>query len=267
MTDTVTPEQAGGEKKERRSSLWWLLLLLLLIAAGVAYYFFVIRQAGPDPDGSFRTEVFEGCDSAGNCGKFIVYAPGFDYAWQYDKAIAAARRPGRPPLASKISDDLKAAQGVVVAGLASQEGGEDFNRWLAACRAREFEGLVADVQASAGGSATIYRASLGRYRGEIPLSSADVLGPSAGQRTQVQRLMVLAYIIEAEPNIDLAEALRDGIERHVGPALADQLPEVAQQLDFENYSCWGEAFELTTIGGRMGASCYPEPASCSVFTQ
>ena len=267
MSDATTndaAEPAADERdKKRRGGMWLLLLILLLLAAGAAYYFFFTKTP-PAPDGSFRTGQFQGCDSNGNCGTFVVYAPGFEYAWAFDKASVVELPPGRTPFAQKVGDDIKSAEGVVVTGLASREGGEDFNRWLAACRANAFQSIVAKIQGRVGGEATIYRASLGRYD---PEGAAEWALDADGGDTQIERLMIMAFIIETDPNIDLSEALRDGILKNVEPALADQLPQVAEQLDFANYSCWGEAFELTTIGGRMGRSCYPEPSSCSVFTQ
>ena len=261
MNEPTTAEAAeGGEKRKRRSGLWLLLLLLLLIAAGVTYYI-SIQKPPPPPDGSFRTG-FKGCDNAGNCADFTIYAPGFAYAWEFDKAVTKPIPTGKTPFDRKIETDLKDASAVVVVGVASQEGGEDFNRWLAACRANAFEGMIAKAQGRVGGRATLYRASLGRYRGETPLDTASL---ADGSRTQVQRLLVMAFVSNPDPNTDLAAALRDGIEKNLSPALEAALPEVARQLDFEKYSCWGEAFQLTTIGGAMGNSCYPEPSDCSPF--
>lgn len=257
-------ESTVEEQPKRRRWVWLLLLLLLLLLAGLAYFF--TRPTPPNPDGSFRSATLKGCDSAGRCIDFYIYAPGFNYAWVYDRAEIAALKPGSEPFERKISDDLANAEAVVVAGLASQEGGEDFNRWLSACRARTFEGVVLDAQNSAGGSATLYRASLGRYQGEPIVAS---VGVPEGSATQLQRLLVLAFVTNSEAGVDMAEALKDGIAQFLTPELERALPEVAAQLSFDRYSCWEDEFELTPIGARS-TMCFTEltdnyQAQCAAF--
>lgn len=278
-----SPENGDGQKKKR--TLLLALLLLLLLATAVAVYVLVFMkddepQAATFGDnGEFRTS-FEGCDDAGLCAKFTIYAPGLAYSWQYDRAVPAPLPAGKEPFGALIAEDIKTSDAILVAGLSSQEGPQSFNERLATCRARAFEGIMVDAREQVGASTEIFRVALGRYNGpDAGAATASVAADApAGAGTRLQRIMVVAFISEEPTGLARAEALRNGARAHLGDALREALganeegnaaaEAVAQQLDFQRYSCWGD-FEVVALGGYAKA-CYVENPSfidayCAAF--
>lgn len=270
MTTNTTQPESGEAKK--RSRIWILLLLLLLIVAGAVYWVYFRGTTEVGDDGEFRT-TFEGCDDSGACATFSLYAPGRAYSWQYRRAVPTDIATEDEAFGAKIADDLRSADTVLVAGLASQEGGERFNERLATCRARAFEGIVIDAREDAGANAPIFRVALGQYQADddAPAASTASVAGGQGEATQIQRVMVLAFVSDIPEEINLGEALRNGADAALTNALALLENEdglVAEQLQFQRYSCWNE-LEATPLGGYARA-CYSENPSlidtlCSPF--
>ncbi len=261
------PESDGGKGKSRSTLLIAILILLLI---GFAAWYFLLRDTQTEigADGEFRTS-FEGCDDAGNCATFTIYAPGRAYAWEYRRTVPVDVPEAQDAFGAKIATDLREAEGILVAGTASQEGDRTFNERLATCRARAFEGIMVDTRDDAGSSAPIYRVALGQYRADAPAAASAGGAPGAG--TQIQRVMVLAFVKDIPEEIDLAQALRNGANEFLTAALEQLENEdgaVAEQLQFQRYSCWN-SLEATALGGYARA-CYPENPSlidtlCSTF--
>lgn len=200
-------------------------------------------------EGTFRLD-FEGCDDAGKCGLFVLYAPGKDYSWTYNRTTFDVARAGGslPDFARVLDADLRRATGVISAGLASREGTSLQNAKLSACRSKALAREIVSLQRAMGTSAKIYRTSLGRY-GEDVTGSGD---------TAIERLIVVGFIIEAEEGVDLGQAWKNGLSQNLAAALqAGVAPEIARQLDFTKYECWGDEFEITDNGLRRTA-CYRE---------
>lgn len=262
-TETNTPET--GDKKNR-SGLWILLLVLLVLLIGAVYWFFLRGDPTEVGDGSEFSTQFEGCDDAGNCAQFTIYAPGRAYAWDYRRAVPVDVDASNVAFGAKISERFEAAEAILVAGLASQEGDRRFNERLSTCRARAFEGIVISAREAANSNAPIFRLSLGQYQAEdgaalTTASAAD--GAAPGANTQIQRVMVLAFVSDIPEGIDLAQALRNGAQASLTDAL-QQLRDadgdaVADQLQFQRYSCWND-LEATALGDYAQA-CYGENPS------
>lgn len=230
-----------AERKKSNRNLWMLLGLLLLLLAGAAFWWFVLRT--PDT----FTLRFRGCDDAGKCARFTFHAPGPDYSFTLGKTTIAPVDGVSPKLEnvlSKFRDD--AQEGVIAAGLASREtGGGGFdNRKLSACRSKSLSDALLAAQPAAGIDAPMYRISLGRY-------AADDSGESGD--TAIERLVVMAFIRDADEGVDLSQALKNGVKDNLPQALARAL----RLLDFTRYECWSDEFAVTP-SGRQRAVCYAE---------
>lgn len=239
MTEATEPK----EEKRSGGGLWWLLLLLLALAvAGAGYWWWQNRETG-----RFVLPI-TACDDSDRCGDFVVFAPGFDFAWTYGKSRLNLIGEGvEPELGPEIQGYLADAEGVIVAGLASSEGGALTNRRLSACRSMRLAVLVDDAQADLGTSADLYRVSLGRYND--PQESFE--------DTEVQRLVVLTFIMDADEGLDLNQALKNGLSRDLPDALRAIVVPAVRELDFRQYDCWNNEFAITPSGDTRQA-CYRE---------
>lgn len=242
MSEATQPQPK--EEKKRGFTGWILLLLLLLAIGGAAYWWFVLRPG----DGTFSL-TFRACDTQDRCGRFKLFAPGYAYAWTYNKARLEFIDGSEPELAPVVEKDLKRAEGVIAAGLASSEGDDGVNRQLSACRSMRLATLLDDAQASLDTRADTYRISLGRYD-----DSDDEFDD-----TSIQRLVVITYIFETDPGINLNEALKDGLRLNLPEALKAILAPEVKQLNFTKYSCWDNEFNVTQRD-TIRTDCYREPS-------
>lgn len=247
-------ETTQATEEKRSGSRWWLLLLLLLLLAGGAAYWWYFMRGG---DGSFSL-TFKGCDSQNKCGRFKLFAPGYSYRWNYDTTKLDPIDGQEPELATVIEKDLKKSKAVIATGLASREGSDLHNRQLSACRSKRLATLLDDAQATVGTSAQTYRISLGRY--QQPPSEGD---------TQIERLLVMAFVLEADDGINLDEAMKAGLKSDLPQALKEVLAPIAAQLDFTSYACWNNEFHITPRDD-VRSICYNEPSAsyasfCSSF--
>ncbi|MCI4664336.1 MAG: hypothetical protein MRY74_06400 [Neomegalonema sp.] len=317
--DSDRGEDAAKPKPSRRVRLMRYAAMVaapLILLASAGYYFF---GGAPYPaDGALHT-TFKGCDAAGNCASFTLFAPGFAYGWREGKATPRPTGPDHKPFADRIGSRLYFAESVVAVGLAepgfaSKEakaaktepidwiktadvqakhsradldvktrshgdygharaskttatappkpkiglGGAATPRALAACRAKTLESMLAATKHSVESKAKIYRASLG------------VLKPAKAKKLKMAKggaPLLVIFIRHAHKDVDLADALRRGAQRHLKPALTKIAPEMAVRLSFKNYSCWGEAFALTAKKQKTTDLCHPEPLDCAHFTK
>lgn len=240
MTQADTQKRSGGR--------WLLLVLLLALLGGGAYYaykFYIENWAF-----SYR---FDGCDEAGACGKFELYAPGNHFAWTKNEATIVSD-PGADEFAAELGSRLRGSKGVIAVGLASSEGASDYNRRLSACRSRTLARKLYDTQSFAKSRTDIYRVALGRYTDDETEFS----------ETQVQRNAVFVFIESADNGIVLEEAIRAGL----GAELRAELDAYGKRfdlgdpgkLDFRNYDCWASDLKITGgVARRTGAGvCYDE---------
>lgn len=245
----------GAEKKEGSGRSWlWVLLLLLLIGGG--YYLWTTMQK-EEPvevgeDGRFKL-AFTGCDSQGRCGQFRILAPGFAYRWDYGRDTLQSINGVAPDLRAVLGDQLVDAEKVIATGLASNEGGEAFNRRLSACRSKRLAFLTDDVQLDEQTAAETYRLTLGRYQ---PALTAG----AAAEDTAIERLVVFGFQLSADEGINLDEALKDGLIQALPSALDQALGPVARQLDFTRYSCWQNEFAVTP-DAELRRACYTESSA------
>lgn len=245
MSDAVETAGEEHEKKGRRSLL--LLLLLLLLGGAIAVYFLFFRGAG----GTEFSTSYKGCDQSGACAEFTVYAPGIAYAWDFGRAQPR----DVPEDAASFADKLKSVAGdaetIIVAGLASQENTNDFNAYLSACRAHRFDGLVREALGDK--TPDIRRMLLGRYEGGST--------PTDQNATEIQRLMVVAFVKDADENVNLAEALKEGSEKVLAERLKTADEQVAAQLDFTKYHCWKDGKLEAVKSGERTKTCYTQRTS------
>lgn len=243
----------GQTKKEGRGrGLLLLLLLLLLIGGGFAWWWFNQKN-----DGSFEL-TFRACDSQDRCANFKLFAPGYDYRWEIglislEELIGEEGAARDPNLAEAIETDLRDFDAVIAAGLASREGGQFYNRRLAACRSMQLAELVEDAAQTLDLDVDLYRVSLGRYQ---PSGGQVVV---EGEDTGIERLVVLAFVSDMDPGIDLGEALKMGLEENLEPALAQTLPAIREQLTFSRYDCWRSPDDYAvTPDQQLRQACYRE---------
>lgn len=241
-------------KEDEGGSRWWLwLLLLLLLLGGAAYLWLMFSEEEPvivGDDGRFQL-TFQGCDSQGRCGDFQILAPGFGYRWDYGRDSLQAIDGRAPNLRDVINTQLLAgAERVIATGLASNEGGEDYNRRLSACRSKRLAFLVDDAQLDLGTRSPTYRLTLGRYEPDPTVITED---------TAIERLVVLGFLMRSDPGLNLDEALKDGLLNALPTALAQALGPIARQLDFTRYSCWEREFRATP-DAEVRTACYREPS-------
>lgn len=256
MAESETPNPNSKPPKTRASTRFAIGAIVVLLIAGIIGFLFMQRNFGNEGgvqyvqlEGTFRMD-FEGCDDADRCGEFVLYAPGKRYSWAYNKMTFDAARAGGslPDFAQVLDADLRRAEGVIASGLASREGSSFQNAKLSSCRSKALAREIVRLQRSLGTNATIYRTALGRY-GEDVAGSGD---------TAIERLIVLGFILEAEEDIDLGQAWRNGLTRNLADALQTGVaPEIARQLDFTKYECWGDDFEITN-NGILRTACYRE---------
>lgn len=253
MTEDTAPED---KPNTTRDVLVVVLLILVLIGTFLAYDW--LDKKG---DGSFA-HSFEACDQAGRCATVKVFAPGYAYRWAYGRDQMEAMEDGMPQLAAVVNEHLRGAQGVVATGLASHEGSDAANRRLSSCRSKRLAQMLEDAQAVANTQAQIYRVALGRYEeGGAPVLESD--------DSAIERLVVMAFILDQDPQINLTQAMRVGLREQLPPALREALRPIQRQLDFRNYACWRTEFGVTP-NAVLRQTCYREPsrsatAFCSDF--
>lgn len=245
----------------RRRRLAALAVALALVGGAAWAVFGGQRGAVFGPDSAVDI-AFRGCDDAGACGAFRLVAPGADYRWDYGSDRLQQGDGGRPSLRDVLREPLSEARLVVAAGLASNEGGETFNRRLAACRSRRLAALVADAQFDLRTTAPAYRLTLGRYAPDPSAASLDAA---------IERLVVVIFMRRANPDMALDQALKNGLADALARGLPDAPAPIARQLDLPRYSCWANEFAATPAGAPRDA-CFDEPADpqelealCAVF--
>lgn len=237
-----------AEATEKKSSTgrWLILLLLLLLIAGGAYWYLFLRDTG-----RFALR-FEGCDKAGKCAQFTMFAPGYNYSFTKGKTSLAPIEGQVPDFTPEVASFMKEAnKGVIVAGLASREAGETGafdNRKLSACRSIAMSETIASVQKATGNTAPTYRVTLGRY----------AVAEEAGADTSVERLAVMVFIREADDGVDLSEAVRQGLANALPAALVKAFDRIKRQLDFTKYECWNDNDFKITVSNEARVACYPE---------
>ena len=239
--------QADTEKKSGGGALLIIMLLTLLGAGAYVAYLFYFTENWAF---SYR---FKGCDAAGKCGQFELYAPGNHFAWTKGAATIVSD-PGPEEFAKELGGRLRAAEGVIAVGLASSEGSIAANRRLTACRSLVLARKLDAAQGPAKSSTQIYRAPLGRYTDRATAFSA----------TNVQRNAVFVFIEESEGGLVFEEAIRAGL----GPELRAELDAYSKRidlgdpgkLDFRNYDCWADDLKISKgLGRRDGAgACFDE---------
>ena len=261
MSEPTEPRPDGTDFADKHDPMRDAVVIgvLLLMLAGLfgAFYWSSLRIG----DGSFAHR-FQGCDADGRCATIKIYAPGFDYRWTYGSVALEVEDPRRGRLAPLISEDLLDAEAVIAAGLASHEGGDDYNRRLSACRSKYLAQLIEDAQAVVNSDAPLYRVALGRYQ------------PSDGEYFEnddsaIERMIVMAFVLDQDPGLDLEQALRQGLTAELPLALEAALEPLQRQLDFRNYACWSDEFAVTE-NSELRQICYTEPspnptAFCSDF--
>lgn len=250
----MTTNDAQTEGKEERSRRGWLWLLLLLLLIGGGYLAWLLLQK-EEPvqigeDGRFQL-IFEGCDSQGRCGEFLILAPGFAYRWDYGRDTLQSIDGVAPDLKAVIGDKLAGSEKIIATGLASNEGGEPFNRRLSACRSKRLAFLVDDAQLDLKTTIETYRLTLGRYQPNPNVKPED---------TAIERLVVFGFQRRADAGMNLDEALKDGLIKALPTALDKALGPVARQLDFTRYSCWNNEFKVTP-DSELRQACYRETSA------
>ena len=239
--------EAQSEKKSGRGlSILVVVLALLGVGAFVAYQFLTKENWA-------FSYHFDGCDEAGKCGEFELYAPGNHWAWVKDESNIVSD-PGPKEFAKELGGRLKAAKGVIAVGLASSEGSSEHNRKLTACRSLILAGVLSDARGYADSSAEVYRVPLGRYTDEQTEFSG----------THFQRNAVFVFIEKADDGVVLEEAIRAGL----GPELRAELDAYGKRfdlgdpgkLDFRNYDCWENELKVTDgVTFRSGpGACFDE---------
>lgn len=236
---------AAGETTPQRNRWVWLLLLLLLLGLG-GYFAATMRSGPPSPAEAGGFEItFTGVDVAGRSAVFKVVAPGQAHAWAFGDDDLIPLPEGAATLQTALAADLANSEGVIAVGLASREGTDRLNRQLASCRSLALAGRIADIQADAGVEA--YRLVLGRYEDD-----------ELAENTDLERLIVLGFILESDDGVNIDQALRQGLVENL-PAALDGLREtLARQLDVSRYACWGEDEFSVTPAGERRALCYRE---------
>lgn len=233
--------ETQAEKEQSSSWRTWLLalLLLLLLAGGAAWWMGLFNKSTDQVDLSFR-----GCDQQNRCADFTLYAPGQDYRWTLDKAVFDPIEGAQPDLVPAVAEIMSRAKGAIASGLASREGGSQLNRRLSSCRSLRLADLLAEA---AGDSANIYRIALGKY----------VDAGTQRDDTSIERLVVMAFIMDMDEGTDLSQALKAGLNRQLPPLLAQFAPEIVKQLQFTRYECWNSEFAVTQRD-EIRQSCFRE---------
>ncbi len=245
-------DRRDGLSRRTMGILLLVLLFLLIIAAWIFQYEAPIKRPTPS-DGSFRTS-FRGCDSNGRCAEFRIVAPGYTYRWTFDSVSMDPVQGVEPDLLPVTENELRSARAVIAAGLASREGGDAINRQLSACRSKRLAALLDGVQSRIGTRVPSYRVSLGRYEDAAPSS-----GVSGGD-TSIERLVVMAFVLDFDRGLNINEALKDGLLKALPSALADALGPIRRQLDFTRYACWNNEFQVTP-SDQVRSMCFDEPSS------
>lgn len=248
-------DRRDGLSRRTMGILLLILLFLLIIAAWIFQYEAPIRRPTPT-DGSFRTS-FQGCDSAGRCAEFRIVAPGYNYRWTFDSVSIDPVNGVEPDLLSVTQNELLSAKAVIAAGLASREGGDEINRQLSACRSKRLAALLDGVQSRIGTRVPSYRISLGRYQDAQLTSGGRVV---EGEDTSIERLVVMAFVLDFDRGLNINEALKDGLLKALPSALADALGPIRRQLDFTRYACWQNEFQVTPAD-QVRTACYNEPSA------
>lgn len=257
-------DRRDGLDRRTMAILLALLLLLLIVFAWIyrSDEEVVVKQP---TDGSFRT-TFQGCDRAGRCAEFRIVAPGYDYRWTFDSVDIDPVNGVEPDLLPVVQNELRGARAVIAAGLASREGGDEINRQLSACRSKRLAALLESAQSRIGTRVPSYRIALGRYQDATLTSGGRVV---EGEDTSIERLVVMAFVLDFERGLNINEALKDGLLKALPSALADALGPIRRQLDFTRYACWQSEFQVTPAD-QVRDVCYDEPSAdvnsfCSSF--
>lgn len=160
---------------------------------------------------------FEGEDDDGRKGEFRILILSEDYSWVFESADNIETAAGPAVLSSLFAGDgMKArfceATHVLSLGTASFEGTAAFNRGLSNDRARQLTEALrqnAPVCDDAAAAPKILAGSLGEYEEarQCPAYRA------CAEATRPQRRVLLIGVISLEDDINVSEALRDGLIR------------------------------------------------------
>ena len=182
-----------------------------------------------------RTALFSGADSAGRRADMRIYVLEDRFSWAFGSSREIEQENGEPAKFSYIFGrpmflgEFCEGDAAVALGAASFEGEIAANRVLSQRRAatlgdemKRLSGFCAEQSPP-----QLYGLTLGEFTADTPCMRA---GTCTGNATSPQRRVVLLGVAEAEPGINLAEAVRDAM----GSATARSV------LSIDEY----EAFEL-----------------------
>jgi len=187
-----------------------------------------------------RTAAFVGQDSQGRTAEMRLYVLDAQFTWAFgsSRQIMKDETParflfifGRPMFLSEFC----AGDAAVAIGAASFEGARDVNARLARARAGTI-GNEMDRLAQSCGEETppaLHYLNLGEFTAETACMRA---GTCSGSDTAPQRRVVLIGIAEAEDGVNLAEAVRDGLNSRTAIS-------VVSAADYDLYE-FGELGEL-----------------------
>lgn len=162
-----------------------------------------------------RTSSFIGTDSQGRTADLRLYVLDAQFTWAFGSSqqIMQGETParflyifGRPMFLSEFC----AGDAAIAIGAASFEGARDVNARLAGARAGTIGGEMTRLAQSCGEETppTLHRLNLGEFTAETACMRA---GTCTGSDTAPQRRVVLIGVDNAEPGVNLAEAVRDGL--------------------------------------------------------
>ncbi len=163
-----------------------------------------------------RTAAFSGTDSAGLRAYMRIYVLEDRFAWAFGSASNVEELGGKPAKLSFVFgrpmflSEFCAGDGAVAIGAASFEGDRQANRGLSQRRARTLGNEMQRLTEFCGAQTppALHGVTLGEFTSETPCMRA---GTCAGNTTAPQRRVVLIGIADAQPGINLAEAVKDAL--------------------------------------------------------
>lgn len=201
-----------------------------------------------------RTASFTGQDSQGRTADLRLYVLDAQFTWAFgsSREIMQGTDParflyifGRPMFLSEFC----AGDAAVAIGAASFEGERELNARLARARAGTVGNEMQRLTQNCGQDTppTLHYLNLGEFTAETACMRA---GTCSGNDTAPQRRVVIIGIDDAEPGINLAEAVRDGLTSSTAMS-------VLSAADYERYE-FGAIGETTTAGPvRVSAPVAP----------
>jgi len=162
-----------------------------------------------------RTASFVGTDSQGRTADLRLYVLDAQFTWAFgsSRVIMQGADParflyifGRPMFLSEFCS----GDAAVAIGAASFEGERELNARLARSRAGTIGNEMERLAESCGSDTPpeLHYLNLGEFTAETACMRA---GTCSGNDTAPQRRVVLIGVADAEPGVNLAEAVRDGL--------------------------------------------------------